>query len=77
MALYDDVLDIAKDYMGMAAEEYIVRRCRVGLSIEAEKLENKHLARLAESIEMTAEVYVGTEKVRKFKNEILALAKKW
>ena len=75
MALYDDVLEIAKNYMGMAAEEYIARRCRVSVSIDAEKLEKEHLARLAEGIGMTAEVYVGVEKSKRFKEEILALAR--
>jgi hypothetical protein len=76
MAVYDDVLDIAKNYMGMAAEEYIARRCRVSLGVEAKELAREHLSRLAESIEMTAGVYVGEERVKKFKNEIIAIGNK-
>jgi hypothetical protein len=76
MNIYDDVLEIAKNYMGLAAEEYIARRCRVSLGIDAKKLEKKDLNRLMESIAMTAEVYVGADKVKKFKEELLALARK-
>ena len=30
-SLYEEILEIARDYMGIAAEEYIERRCRIVL----------------------------------------------
>jgi ubiquinone biosynthesis protein UbiJ len=77
MALHDDVMNIAKNYMGLAAEEYISRRCRISFKIEVQDLEKEHLDRLAEAIATTAEVYVGKEKVKQFRQEILDLKKRY
>jgi hypothetical protein len=63
--------------MGIAAEDYIRRRCNVSLGLpKPEELKVEDLERLVESVGMTAEVYMGTEKVQRFKEEILALKKK-
>lgn len=72
--LYQDVLTVARSYMGPAAEEYIRRRCNValGLSNPAE-LRQEHIDRLAESVGLTAEVYVSQAKVRQFKEDLLRL----
>lgn len=73
MALYNDVLNIAKNYLGLAAEEYIDRRCRISLNIDAKKIEKEHLDRLADSISLSATAYINEEKVKSFVDEILAL----
>jgi hypothetical protein len=75
--LYEDVLTIAKSYMGIAAEDYVSKRCRVSFNLEIPgEIKQEHLDRLAESIGMTAEVYMSGEKVRQFKSEILNLKDK-
>jgi len=72
--LYQDVLAVAKTYMGFAAEEYIERRCRVSTDLKtAADLKREHIERLAAGIEMTAGAYMGEEKVKKFKEEIIKL----
>ncbi|MFH1856760.1 MAG: hypothetical protein ABH836_06050 [Candidatus Omnitrophota bacterium] len=74
MTLYEEVLNIAQSYMGLAATEYLERRCRVSLGINnLENLKKEHLEKLAAAIEMTATVYISEEKVKQFKTEILAL----
>lgn len=76
--LYQDLLSIVKSYMGLAADEYIERRCRVSLDITSPAdLKIEDLDRLAAGIEMTAGAYMSEEKVRNFKNEVLKLAEKW
>lgn len=73
-SLYDEILRIAKNYMGPAAEDYIRRRIRIVQggrdpeSIEADKLE-----RLAAGIDMTGRVYMTESKSRAFRDEILGL----
>jgi len=75
--LYQDILNISKSYMGLAAEEYIERRCRVSLSLNSpSEIKKEHLERFAAGIEMTAGAYMKEEKAKRFKEEILALEKK-
>ena len=72
--LYNRILEIARDYMGVAAEEYIRRRIRIvqrGLSPETIVIER--LDRLAAGIEMTARGYLSPKKALAFRDAILAV----
>ena len=72
--LYRDVVRIARNYMGPAAEDYIRRRIRIVQRGEApETLTGDRLERLAAGIDMTAKVYMGPTKVAAFRSEVLAL----
>ena len=69
--LYTDILRIARNYMGIAAKEYIDRRCRIVLSgSEPEEITLEKLDRLIAGIEMTAKVYMSEGKVVAFIREI-------
>ena len=75
--LYRDVVRIARDYMGPAAEDYIRRRIRIVQHGEApETLTGDRLERLAAGIDMTAKVYMGPSKAAAFRDAILALRDK-
>lgn len=72
--LYDEILAIARDYMGAAAEDYIRRRIRIVLRGEApETITRDRLGRLVAGIEMTAKGYMSEAKARAFRDEIEAL----
>ena len=74
MALYDDILRIAREYMGAAAEDYIRRRIRIVQRGDApESIEPDRLERLAVGIEMTAAGYMSKRKANDFRERILAL----
>lgn len=74
MSLYTDILAIASNYMGPAAEDYIRRRIRiVQKGEEPEKIEADKLPRLAAGIDMTAKMYLSEGKAAAFRDEILAL----
>ena len=76
--LYRDVVRIARNYMGPAAEDYIRRRIRIVQGGEApETLSGDRLERLAAGIDMTAKVYMGPSKAAAFRNEILALRERY
>jgi hypothetical protein len=76
--LQDAVLAIAKTYMGIAADEYLKRRCTVSLQLATPgELRPEHLERLAEAVEMTAEVYLSQPKVKQFKEELLQLKRQY
>lgn len=75
--LFDEVMAIAQDYMGPAAEDYIRRRIRIVLRGEPEEtLAADRLDRLAAGIDMTAKVYMSPSKAAAFREEILALKEK-
>ena len=72
--LYNDILAIARDYMGPAAEEYIRRRIRiVQQGGDPESIGPDKLERLAAGIEMTAKGYLSKQKAEAFRDAILAL----
>jgi hypothetical protein len=77
LALYDDILAIARNYMGPAAEDYIRRRIRIVQHGKApETITPDKLERLAIGIDMTAKVYMGEARARDFREEVVALGKK-
>ena len=78
LELYQDILTIAKTYMGLAAKEYIARRCRVSLEKgDPADIQVEDVDRLAAGIELTAGAYLTEEKARRFKKEILDLKHKY
>lgn len=73
-SLYERVLDTAREYMGVAAEDYIRRRIRIVLRGEApETITDDRLDRLAAGIDMTAKVYMSEVRARAFRDAVLAL----
>lgn len=74
--LYDDILAIARDYMGIAAEDYIRRRIRIAQRGEApETISLDRLDRLVAGIDMTAKGYMSEARAAAFREELLALGK--
>lgn len=72
--LYTDILAIARNYMGIAAEDYIRRRIRIVQGgQDPETIELERLDRLAAGIDMTATGYMTQSKAAAFRDEILAL----
>jgi hypothetical protein len=74
VTLYERILWIARDYMGVAAEDYIRRRIRIVMRGDApETITADRLHRLAAGIDMTAKGYMTPAKAAAFRGEILAL----
>lgn len=73
-SLYEDILEIARDYMGIAAQEYIDRRCRIVMrGSDASEITIDKLDRLIAGIEMTAKVYMSPERADSFSRQIESL----
>jgi len=78
LALYDDILRIARNYMGPAAEDYVRRRIRIVQHGEApETINGDRLERLAAGIDMTAKVYMGPRKSAAFRDDVLRLREQY
>jgi hypothetical protein len=72
--LYEDILGIARNYMGAAAEDYIRRRIRIVLGgRDPENITFERLDRLAAGIDMTAKGYMSPQKASAFRDEIVSL----
>lgn len=72
--LYEEILSIARNYMGAAAEDYVRRRCRIVLGgKDPETITIERLDRLAAGIDMTAKGYMSPAKASSFRDEILSL----
>jgi hypothetical protein len=72
--LYEDILAIARNYMGIAAEDYVHRRIRiVQRGEDPETITVDRLERLAAGIEMTAKGYMSEGKANAFREDVLAL----
>jgi hypothetical protein len=75
--LYEEILAVARNYMGPAAEDYIRRRIRIVLRGEApETITPDRLERLVAGVEMTAHGYMSDAKAQRFRDEIDALRKR-
>jgi hypothetical protein len=73
-SLYEQILGIARHYMGPAAEDYVRRRIRIVLGgRDPESVGFDKLERLAAGIDMTANGYMSDAKARAFRDEVLAL----
>lgn len=73
MALYDDVLNIAREYMGPAAENFMIRRCTSIRIKDPNDLKEEDLDSLAAAIQTTAKLYMSVAQVLSFKQDILDL----
>ncbi len=72
--VYQDALEIARKYMGIAAEEYFQRRCRIAARGAApEQVTVDHLDRIVAGVKMTAKVYMSDEKAAAFMHDLAAL----
>jgi hypothetical protein len=73
-SLYEQILAVARDYMGPAAEDYVRRRLRiVQHGRDPETITVDRLDRLAAGIDMTAKGYMSPAKARAFRDDILRL----
>lgn len=76
--LYEAILEVSREYLGVAAKDYIDRRIRiVQRGEEPETVTVDRLERLAAGIGMTAKVYINADKVERFQAEILALERRF
>jgi hypothetical protein len=70
MSLYQDITTLSKPYLGAETEQFIARQCRTYLNIQPEALEKKHLAVLAEWVEMGATRFVSSDKAKELAAKI-------
>lgn len=74
MSLYDDVIKVAKEYMGPAAEGFIAKRYKVIIGgDDAQDMKKEDIPKLAAAIGIIAETYISEEKAKQFARDVLKL----
>jgi hypothetical protein len=75
VTLYEQILEIARDYMGAAAEDYIRRRIRIVQHGEApESVTPDRVGRLVAGVQMTANGYKSQRRADAFCAALAKLA---
>ncbi len=72
--LYDNIINIARPYMGPAAEAFVKRQIKSHLKIEPEMLNDQHIDELARWCQISARLIMDKEKAQEFGNRIKNLA---
>ena len=73
MTLYDQVLNVARDYMGPSAERFVVRQLNGHLNIEPHQLTGHHLEELAKWCYTSGKLIMRDERAQEFSNKVKAL----
>ena len=73
VSLYDDVVEIAKPYMGPASERFVSRQITGHLSIEESELTRKHLEELAKWCYVSGKLIISDDRARELSDKVKAL----
>lgn len=74
MALYEDVVNLAKGYMGPAAKKFIDRQISGHLDVEASQLAGSHLDELAKWCYTSGKLLMDDAKAQELSTKVKALA---
>jgi len=73
VALYEEVVDLARTYMGPAAKKFIDRQIRVHLEIEGSDLTYSDIEELADWCYTSSKILMNDFKAREFSNAIKSI----
>ena len=73
MALYDDVLNVARHYLGPAAEKFITRQIDRLPDADAQNLGRQHLNELAKWCLSSGKLIMGESKAGEFSEKVQTL----
>ena len=73
MALYDDVVSIAKNYMGPAADKFMSRQLNTHLGVAPASMGKQHLDDLAKWVFTSGKTLMDTAKAQDFSDKIKKL----
>jgi hypothetical protein len=76
MSLYDDVVTIAKEYIGPAGQKFIDRQLESHLNLKPADLNKTNLFELSKWCFASGRLIIDAEEARSFQGRINALAEK-
>ncbi len=74
MALYDEVVDLARIYLGPAAKRFVDRQIKGHLEIESDRLTLSDLDELATWCYTSSKILMNDMKAREFSDRVKALS---
>jgi len=74
VTLYEEVVDLARNYMGPAAKKFVDRQIRVHLEIDGTELTFSDLDELAEWCYTSSKLLMNDYKAREFSNSIKSIS---
>jgi len=75
VSLYDDVVGVARMYMGPAAHRFMNREVTVNLGLQEAQLDATHLQELAQLCYKSSRMFMPDDKARQFGEKIKLLGK--
>jgi hypothetical protein len=76
MSLYDDVVTIAKEYIGPAGQKFIDRQLESHLNITPTELDSSNLFELSKWCFASGRLIIDPEEAKSFQGKVNALAEK-
>ena len=73
MALYDDALNVARHYLGPAAEKFMTRQIERVPDVETQNLGRQHLDELARWCFSSGKLIMGDSTAKDFSEKVQAL----
>lgn len=73
MGLYDDVVNLAKTYMGPAAQKFVDRQIKGHLEVDKAQLDSSHLEELAKWCYTSGKLLMDEGKAQDFSQKVKAL----
>ncbi len=73
MALYDDALNVARHYLGPAAEKFMTRQIERVPDADIHSLGSQHLEQLAKWCLSSGKLIMGESKAKDFSEKVQAL----
>lgn len=73
MSLYDDVVEVAKPYLGPAAERFVRRQITGHLDTEEAQLAAHHLEELARWCYVSGKLIMAEDEAQEFSNKVKGL----
>ncbi len=73
MPLYDDVVKIAKDYIGPAGQKFTDRQISSHLGLSPSAISNKNMEELAKWCFISGKMLIGDDKAKEFSEKVKAL----
>ena len=73
MALYDDVVKIAKEYVGPAGQKFVDRQISGHLGVSPSEINSENMAELAKWCLSSGKMLIGDDKAKEFSEKVKAL----
>lgn len=73
MAIYDDVVNLGKGYLGPAAKKFVDRQISGHLDVDASQLATNHMEELAKWCYTSGKLLMDDAKAQEFSNKVKAL----